>query len=126
MLQIVQALDDSDGFFRCTEIRQSGPCAAAAHQYRAPCNIARVMHEADAAWRRVLAHTTLEDLRQAAHRDPVPGVSQATQSWLTDTGRAQRHMIGVQQMRKDTDLCFQRAGSGSGDGCRFRRSGGWR
>ncbi len=86
VLQIVRALDDSGGFFRCTEIRQRGPCAAAARHYRAPCSIARVMHKADAAWRRVLAQTTLDDLRQATLLELVPGVSEATQSWLKETG----------------------------------------
>ena len=86
VLQIIQALDDSGGFFHCTEIRQQGPCAANARHYRAPCNIARVMHKADAAWRRVLAQTTLDDLRQAALSEPIPGVAEATEAWLMETG----------------------------------------
>lgn len=86
VLQIVQALDDASGFFHCTEIRQKGPCAASAHHYSAPCNIARVMHKADAAWRGVLAGTSLEDLRQSAADEPVPGVAEATRTWLEETG----------------------------------------
>jgi len=44
MLPIVQAFDDGEGFFRCCELRQRGPCAAAARHYRAPSNIAPIMH----------------------------------------------------------------------------------
>jgi len=86
LLQIVQALDDSQGFFRCTEIRQKGPCAAPSKHYLGPCSIAAVMHKADAAWRRVLAETSLADLRDMALARPVPGVGEATQSWLENTG----------------------------------------
>lgn len=86
VLQIVQALDDSSGFFRCREIRQQGPCAAAPRHYGAPCNIARVMYQADAAWRRVLAQTSLADLKKSANAEPVPGVNEATRTWLEETG----------------------------------------
>jgi Rrf2 family protein len=86
LLEIVMALEDQKAFFRCTEIRQKGPCAATPAHYRAPCNIARVMHKADAAWRRVLAATSLADLRRSAAAEPVPGVNEATQVWLAETG----------------------------------------
>lgn len=86
LLQIVMALEDHDAFFRCTEIRQKGPCAAAPKHYRRPCNIARVMHTAEAEWRRVLAKTSLADLRQSSAVEPIPGVNEATQNWLAETG----------------------------------------
>jgi Rrf2 family protein len=86
MLEIVEALEGSSSFFRCTEIRRQGPCAAARKHYRAPCTIARVMHQADAAWRRVLASTSLQDLRQAVAVEPIAGVVEATQKWIERTG----------------------------------------
>lgn len=86
LLQIVLALEESKTFFRCTEIRQKGPCSAKPKHYRAPCNIARVMHKADAAWRRVLAETSLADLKQSITAEPIPGVNEATQAWLTKNG----------------------------------------
>ncbi|WP_067739211.1 RrF2 family transcriptional regulator [Novosphingobium naphthalenivorans] len=86
LLQIVMAIEDHQAFFRCTEIRQKGPCAAASKHYRAPCTIAKIMHQADAEWRRVLAGTSLADLRRSAITQPVPGVHEATQAWLTETG----------------------------------------
>lgn len=86
LLQIVMALEDHETFFRCTEIRQKGPCAAAPKHYRTPCNIARVMYKADAEWRRVLATTSLADLRHSAAAEPIPGVNEATKDWLAETG----------------------------------------
>jgi len=44
------------------------------------------MHKADAEWRRVLATTSLADLRQSAAAEPIPGVDKATQDWLAETG----------------------------------------
>ncbi|MEM1431994.1 MAG: Rrf2 family transcriptional regulator [Pseudomonadota bacterium] len=90
LLQIVHALDESSAFFRCKEIRQKGPCAAEPRHYRSPCGIAQVMHKADAAWRRVLAETSLADLRQSAVAAPVPGVAAKTEAWLQDTGALRR------------------------------------
>lgn len=86
LLEIVMALEDYKTFFRCTEVRQKGPCAAAPKHYRTPCHIARIMHKADAEWRRVLATTSLADLRQSATADPIPGENEATQEWLVETG----------------------------------------
>lgn len=86
VLHIVMALEDQKTLFRCTEIRQKGPCAAASKHYTAPCNIARVMHKADAEWRRVLAETSLADLRKSAVAEPIFGVNEATQAWLSETG----------------------------------------
>lgn len=86
ILSIVLALEEDIGFFRCTEIRQQGPCAAASHHYKAPCNIARLMHIADAAWRRTLAETSLEDLKEVSSSQPIPGVAEATVEWINTTG----------------------------------------
>jgi len=86
VLSIVLALEEDARFFRCTEIRQQGPCAVAKKHYSVPCNIARLMHRADAAWRRVLAEATLADLKASVASNPVPGVAAATQDWLTRTG----------------------------------------
>lgn len=84
VLQIVLALEDHELFFRCREIRQKGPCAVASRHYRAPCTIARLMHKADAEWRRVLAAISLAALKQSAEANPVPGVNEATQTWLAE------------------------------------------
>lgn len=86
VLQIVLTLGEDQRSFRCTELRQKGPCAAPASQYQKPCNNARLMHRADAEWRRVLAKTTLSDLRQSVLDNTVPGVTEATEAWLAEPG----------------------------------------
>jgi Rrf2 family protein len=86
VLEIVLALEENKTFFQCREIRQQGPCAAKSKYYSKPCNIAHLMHKADAAWRRVLAQTSLNELCTSAMAEPIPGVNEATQEWLTEFG----------------------------------------
>ncbi|MCI5038106.1 MAG: Rrf2 family transcriptional regulator, partial [Donghicola eburneus] len=86
VLQIALTLEEDQDFFRCTELRQQGPCAAPASQYQKPCNIARLMHQADAEWRRVLAKTSLSDLRRSVLDNRVPGITEATEAWLAEPG----------------------------------------
>ena len=43
LLDIVLAIDGSQPAFRCTEIRQRGPCAAAPSACRSACAIARAL-----------------------------------------------------------------------------------
>lgn len=85
-LAIVDALEPQRGFFQCTEIRRRGPCAAPAKAYVKPCNIAAMMGAADAAWRKVLAETSLADLKARAEADALPGVTEKTAAWLGETG----------------------------------------
>jgi len=40
LLDILLAVDDDEPMFRCTEIRQNGPCASKPADCKAPCNIA--------------------------------------------------------------------------------------
>ncbi|WP_158865789.1 RrF2 family transcriptional regulator [Leifsonia sp. AG29] len=65
-LQVVTAIDGGGSLFHCTEIRQRGPVGLTAEQCTQPCGIARVMHEAELAWRRQLAATTVADLIENA------------------------------------------------------------
>lgn len=62
VLDVVRAIDGDDPAFRCTEIRQQGELASPPEECRAPCGIARVMADADRAWRRSLASTSIADL----------------------------------------------------------------
>jgi len=62
VLDVVQAIDGTDPAFRCTEIRQQGELALPAQECRTPCGIARVMADAERAWRRSLAKTTIAQL----------------------------------------------------------------
>ncbi|WP_354570280.1 Rrf2 family transcriptional regulator [Glaciihabitans sp. UYNi722] len=84
-LQIVQAVDGRHTFFHCAEIRQRGPVGLTAEQCTRPCGIARVMHEAELAYRDQLALTTLSDLIGGA----PPASQQRAASWLGDDARSE-------------------------------------
>jgi Rrf2 family protein len=62
VLEVVQAIDGPEPAFRCTEIRQQGELAAPPEQCRTMCGVARVMADAERAWRTTLAGTTIADL----------------------------------------------------------------
>lgn len=62
VLDVVQAVDGDAPAFRCTEIRQQGLLAAPPEQCTAPCGIAKVMADAERAWRNTLSGVTIADL----------------------------------------------------------------
>ena len=69
VLDIYVALEGNEHSFRCAEIRQSGPAAAACKNkkmYAMPCNIAATMWRAEAAWRDVLARTSVAQILEDA------------------------------------------------------------
>ena len=65
---VVAAVEGSAPAFRCTEIRQNGPCAAAKKDCKRPCEIASAFAEAEEAWRAALKAKSLADIgMEAAH-----------------------------------------------------------
>jgi Rrf2 family protein len=62
VLDLVNAVEGPAPAFRCTEIRQRGPCAGPPSSYRKPCGIACVMRDAERVYRERLRETTLADL----------------------------------------------------------------
>jgi Rrf2 family protein len=85
LLDVVTAIDGSEGAFRCQEIRQRGiGSSATASAFRKRCAIAAAMRRADVAWRRALAGQTLADVRDAAERD-TPGAADRVRRWHTTT-----------------------------------------
>ncbi|MFC9839122.1 RrF2 family transcriptional regulator [Rhodococcus sp. NPDC127530] len=62
VLDVVQAVDGTEPAFRCTEIRRQGVLAAPPEQCRSACGIARVMADAETAWRASLSGVTIADL----------------------------------------------------------------
>jgi Rrf2 family protein len=80
VLDVVNAIEGTAPLFTCTEIRQRGGCAVPAEKCTTPCVVARVMHDADHAWRRSLQSVTLAEL--AAQ---LPGAAVArTRAWIDD------------------------------------------
>jgi Rrf2 family protein len=61
-LDVVEAVEGGEDAFRCTEIRQQGPCAGPPERYAKTCGIATTMAAAEAAWRSVLRAKTLAEI----------------------------------------------------------------
>jgi len=81
VLDVVEAIEGAAPAFRCTEIRQRGPLAAAPEQCTRSCHIAAVMYRAETAWRRELAAVTLADLASDVGRDNA-GTGDRVRQWL--------------------------------------------
>ena len=62
LLDILLAVDGDEPMFRCTEIRQNGPCGAKPQDCRLPCNIAAGFAQAQAAYRESLDTVDLATL----------------------------------------------------------------
>jgi Rrf2 family protein len=78
VLDVVDAVEGGDPLFRCREIRQRGPVPASTADCRRPCGIAKVMYEAEQAWRSRLAATTVADLAG----QPGSGSGRRATDWL--------------------------------------------
>jgi Rrf2 family protein len=66
VLDVVRAVNGHSAMFHCAEIRQRGPVGLTPAQCRQPCGIAKVMYEAELAWRNSLAAVTVADLTENA------------------------------------------------------------
>ena len=81
VLDVVQAIDGTEGAFRCTEIRRQGPLGASARESRTPCQIAAVMGRAELAWRAELEAQTIADLAAEVETN-VPQTPVRIRGWL--------------------------------------------
>ena len=87
LLDVVEAIDGLGPSFRCTEIRQRGPAAIAAREYKAPCTIARAMYRADEAWRAELRSQTVGDLVRGLARALHPKAAAKAAAWFEEVMR---------------------------------------
>jgi Rrf2 family protein len=83
MLDVVEAIDGRAPAFRCTEIRQRGPAARPAREYRVQCSIHTAMNRADEAWRDELRATSVADLVGSIARNASPKALEQGVEWLT-------------------------------------------
>jgi len=81
-LQIVEAVEGRTSTFACTEIRRNNPCRPADHCDDGPCAIARIMWEADEAWRARLDAVRLSDLIETLEREIPPELWKRTGAWV--------------------------------------------
>ncbi len=85
LFDVVEAVEGTAPFFRCTEIRKRGPARGPARSYPPVCAIAGAMARAEDAWRAELRGTTVADLAAiVARQAPEVSVSRSIR-WLGST-----------------------------------------
>lgn len=72
LLDIVQAIEGPMPAFRCTEIRQNGPCGVKREDCKRPCEIASAFAHAEQTYRGALAAKTLASIMQEAAMNSSP------------------------------------------------------
>jgi len=82
VLDIVLAIEGREPAFRCTEIRQNGPLPTPPEACRKACGVARVLHQAENAYRDALREVTIADLAATVETESGPGVFPALRKWL--------------------------------------------
>jgi Rrf2 family protein len=87
LLDVVEAVEGTDGSFRCTEIRRRGPSASHASNYPRPCRVTVAMDRADAAWRAELRSQTLAALATEVAEVLTPVVVRKATAWLAGAVR---------------------------------------
>lgn len=81
-LDIVEAVEGPSRTFACTEIRGNNPCLPQGYCAKGPCAIARVMWQADEAWRQALRAVSLADLAGTLQRDIPADLLKNSREWL--------------------------------------------
>jgi Rrf2 family protein len=79
---IMAAIDGSKPSFRCTEIRQNGPCPASKSSCKTPCIIAAKFAQAETAFRQSLAQTTLAEIAVSASMGSSVERMEKMATWL--------------------------------------------
>ncbi|MFM5886040.1 MAG: RrF2 family transcriptional regulator [Novosphingobium sp.] len=79
---VTAAVDGPAPLFRCSEIRQRGPCAVGRADCLRPCQIAAAFALAEEAWRGSLRAVTLADIAGSVVRDSRPEHMAQALSWL--------------------------------------------
>ncbi|HUR78777.1 MAG TPA: Rrf2 family transcriptional regulator [Acidimicrobiales bacterium] len=82
VLDVVEAVEGRTRAFECSEIRQRGPAAGAKSDYRNVCGIARVMYDAEAAYREELRKVTIADLLNSFLRSAAPAAQVRAAKWM--------------------------------------------
>jgi len=79
---ITAAVDGARPAFRCTEIRQNGPCGLKQADCKAPCQIAAAFAVAEETFRSSLRSVTLADIAMQVARDSAPDRLQKVMGWV--------------------------------------------
>jgi Rrf2 family protein len=86
-LDVVEAVEGKASTFVCTNIRRNNPCLTGAEAKSLctdarPCAIARVMWDADRAWRDRLRGVSLADLLKTLETDLPAGLLRRGKAWI--------------------------------------------
>lgn len=81
-LDVVEAVEGKERSFICGNIRANNPCRPEGFCDAGPCAIARVMWEADAAWREKLRGVSLATLIQTLEQEVPPALWQSSGEWI--------------------------------------------
>lgn len=87
LLDIVLAIEGGEPVFRCTEIRQRGPCPTPPAACQKACPIARAFLEAEAAWRKSLANVSIAGMNRAAAGSFDDKRRRQFQAWIAEAAR---------------------------------------
>ena len=83
VLEVVEAVDGRARAFQCKEIRQNGPAGGGPpEEYRGVCGIAKVMYDAEAAYRESLRNVTINDLLGSFLRHVTPEGQMRAANWM--------------------------------------------
>lgn len=81
-LDVVEAIEGSGRTFVCQNIRANNPCRPKDYCEGSPCAVARIMWEADEAWRNALRKVTFADLGKTLEREIAPEIWSDTFAWV--------------------------------------------
>ncbi|MBX5157855.1 MULTISPECIES: Rrf2 family transcriptional regulator [unclassified Rhizobium] len=81
-LEIVEAVEGKALIFTCTNIRENNPCRPAGYCDSKPCAVARIMWEADEAWRDTLRRVRLSDLVGTLSEEVPAELWRSTFEWV--------------------------------------------
>lgn len=79
---VARAIDGGEPLFRCSEIRQRGPCATPRKDCLRPCHIAAAFARAEQAWRESLGAVTIADIAGEVGRDSSPAHISEALAWI--------------------------------------------
>jgi len=83
-LDIVEAVEGKARTFVCNNIRANNPCRPEGYCESGACAVARIMWEADEAWRARLRGVTLADLADLLSQEIPAALWQRTLEWVLE------------------------------------------
>ncbi len=82
LLDIVLAIEGPLPAFRCSEIRQNGPCGLKRKDCKRPCEIASAFADAEQTYRAALGAKTLASIMQEAAANSTPEHMMEIAGWV--------------------------------------------